>query len=350
MRPSSHPIPSLDGIRAMSFMIVFGSHAFGGTRVPGDLGVTIFFFLSGYLITTLLRMEIERTGSIHLAHFWQRRALRIIPPLLVVVLTTTLLAHIFYPPGAVSGANLAANLLFYDNYWQLFGDGRPDIPGLGVVWSLAVEEHFYLLFPLLYLAMQKMRLSRRGQAMLLWGLCAAVLVWRCILVIATHASSARVFFGTDTRIDAILFGCALAVWRNPALDGAYPAPNLLRYILLPASLIVVIACAYSRGTVFTDTGCFSLEGIGLTFLFIGAMELHRAPLFRVLNFRPVMILGVLSYSLYLVHEVVLRAIRTQWTSIAGSAVAALFLSVLAAAVLYLAIERPCARLRRALVD
>lgn len=210
VKPTSvHRIPSLDGIRALSIMLVFAAHVGLGPYGTGDFGVTIFFFLSGYLITTLMRAEYEKNGVVNLGHFWLRRALRILPPFYLVMLVATLAALALYPPGTVSAASMLAKVLFYANYWEIYGVNRQP-PGTGVVWSLAVEEHFYVLFPLLYVAMQRNRLPRLTQAWLLWGMCALVLAWRCVLVMAMHADSTRIYIATDTRVDAILFGCALA--------------------------------------------------------------------------------------------------------------------------------------------
>ncbi|MBV8405830.1 MAG: acyltransferase [Gammaproteobacteria bacterium] len=345
---ASRHIPSLDGIRAGSFLLVFGSHALSSRWLPGQLGVTVFFFLSGFLITTLMRAEFDKTGAVSLGHFWLRRALRILPPLYLVILGSALLALAVYPPGTVSASAKAAQLLFYANYY----DGFPDVPGTAVVWSLAVEEHFYLLFPLLYLAMQRRQLSPRQQAWTLWAMCALVLVWRCVLVMALHVPSARIFTATDTRIDSILFGCALAVWNNPALDKGGPAPNVLKYLLLPGALLVLLGCAYSGATTFAATWSFSLEGAALTVIFIGAIRLHSWAPFRILNWRPVAFLGVLSYSLYLVHDVLLQAVTRSGKLPHASirALAALMLSLLVAWTIYELVEKPCARLRRRLTD
>jgi peptidoglycan/LPS O-acetylase OafA/YrhL len=344
---TSRHIASLDGIRAGSFLIVFGFHASSGSWIPGGFGVTVFFFLSGFLITTLMRAELEKNGTVNLRHFWLRRALRILPPLYLVVLGSALLALAAYPPGTVHGAPLVSQLLFYANYY----DGLPAVPGTHVVWSLAVEEHFYLLFPLLYVAMQRWCLSRRQQAWLLWGLCAAVLVWRYVLSMAIHAPSSRIYTGTDTRIDSILFGCALAVWNNPMLDRPVPTTNLLKYLLLPLAIVVLLACALAPGRVFALTWSFSLEGVALTVVFIGAIRLHNWPPFRPLNWRPVAFIGVLSYTLYLVHDVLVALTRAWKLPHAWlRAVVALSLSLLVAWVIYEVVEKPCARLRRRLTD
>ena len=344
---ASRHIPSLDGIRAASFLIVFGNHALA-SWIPGQLGVTVFFFLSGFLITTLMRAEYEKNQTVNLGHFWLRRALRILPPLYLVVLGSALLALVVYPPGTVYGSALAAQLLFFANYY----DGHPSVPGTAVVWSLAVEEHFYLLFPLLYVGMERWRLSRRRQAWLLWGLCAGVLVWRCVRVIAMHTPTGRIFSGTDTRIDSILFGCALAVWHNPALDRPVLAPTLLKYLLLPLAAAVLLASAYVSNAVFTNTLSFSLQGVALTVLFMGAVALPDWPPFRVLNWRPVVFIGMLSYSLYLVHDVLLQVVRQVWSLPHASLRAAvtLALSVTVALLIFEVIEKPCGRLRRRLTD
>jgi peptidoglycan/LPS O-acetylase OafA/YrhL len=344
-------IPSLGGIRALSFMVVFATHAGLSAFVNGDVGVNVFFFLSGFLITTLMRREYETTGSVHIGHFWLRRALRILPPFYLVLLAATAAALILYPAGTVYWPSMRAELLFYANYYGIHGINQ-EAPGTGVVWSLAVEEHFYLLFPLLYIAMQSCHLSRRHQAWLLWGLCAAILIWRCVLVLALHASYTRIYLATDTRVDSILFGCALAVWNNPALDNPAPnqsarPPGRWKYHFLPATLLAFSLCFLFTGPIFRNTLYFSVQGVALTFLFIAAIRFHDWPPFRWLSLRPVAFVGVLSYSLYLVHDVWLRTLARLWPHSHAweRALLALAASLLTSGLIYLVIEEPCARLR-----
>jgi peptidoglycan/LPS O-acetylase OafA/YrhL len=342
-------IPSLDGIRAVSFLVVFAGHAGLGRFVTPDIGVTIFFFLSGFLITTLMRSEFDNNRGVNIGHFWLRRALRILPPLYLVLLAATLMALVLYPPGTVHGSDLLAQLLFYSNYWGVGGDSH-EAPGTGVVWSLAVEEHFYLLFPLLFVAMQKWRMLWRTQAWLLWGMCVLVLIWRCVLVLDLHSNSARIYCGTDTRIDSILFGCALALWNNPVLDQAIGSARLWKYLLLPSALVTLLLCLIWQGGVFRETWYFSIQGVALTFVFITAVRFPTWPPFRFLNCKPVAFVGVLSYSLYLVHQVFLKAVVRLWPHTGASAVVALIFSILAAWTIYVLIERPCGRLRRRLTN
>jgi peptidoglycan/LPS O-acetylase OafA/YrhL len=305
-------IPSLDGIRAVSFMMVFAAHAgFNRILVIGDLGVTVFFFLSGFLIATLLRSEFEGHGAVNTRHFYLRRALRILPPYYLVLLGAMLLAWMLYPPGTVTILSLAAKLLFFENYLMDY-TGVHGPPGTSVVWSLAVEEHFYLLFPWLYIAMQKWRMPNSTQAWFLWGLCLLVMAWRCLLVLAFDVSKAHILCATDCRVDAILFGCALAVWNNPVLDPPRGSPGLWKYGLLPAALVALLLTLLCGGPVFQETAYFSVQGVALTLVFIAAIRFHDWPLFRFLNGRRVAFIGTLSYSLYLVHEVLLHAASRLW--------------------------------------
>jgi peptidoglycan/LPS O-acetylase OafA/YrhL len=210
-------IPSLDGIRAVSFLLVFAAHATESPYIPGGLGVTIFFFLSGFLITTLMRSEFQRNGAINYGHFWLRRILRIFPAFYFVLILAALSSLVFDPVGTLDMQAVMAQLFHYSNYWIIQHGYLGLPPGTGVYWSLAVEEHFYLFFPWVYSAIQYLRVSNRNQAIFFWSLCLIILFWRCALVFLWHVSENRTYLATDTRVDSILFGCALAVWRNPVM-------------------------------------------------------------------------------------------------------------------------------------
>jgi len=345
-------MPSLDGIRAVSFMVVFLAHAGLENVVPGGVGVTIFFFLSGYLITTLMRAEFDKNGSVNFGHFYLRRAFRIWPPFYIVLGVTSLAAVLFDPPGTLSGAAVAAQLLHVTNYWNIYHTELGEPAGTGVYWSLAVEEHFYLLFPLLYVGMRSKRLSGLSQARILWGLCALVLLWRCVLVLIFHVSTNRTYMATDTRFDSILFGCALAVWNNPVLDAPPLNERRWKYLIVPAALLVLLGCLLYRAAAFRETLRYSLQGIALTAIFIAALRYSTWWPFRWLNWRPVAYVGVLSYSLYLMHFAVKLAIMR---SLPGAGLwvqglLALAVSVLLAWILYEVVEKPAARWRRRLTD
>ncbi|HEV7815286.1 MAG TPA: acyltransferase, partial [Janthinobacterium sp.] len=144
-------LPSLDGIRAFAVMVVFVSHAGWGHIVPGGFGVTVFFFLSGYLITTLLRTEYEKLGSISFKSFYLRRVYRILPPVYLVLFLIYLLVQIGILTGNVSLVGLMAQVCQVTNYYLLYAQEAGVVPYTGTFWSLAVEEHFYLIFPIFFL-------------------------------------------------------------------------------------------------------------------------------------------------------------------------------------------------------
>ena len=199
-------IPSLDGIRAISVLIVVFAHSGLESLVPGGLGVTIFFFLSGYLISTLMLTENERTGGISIFNFYARRVFRLMPPLIVTLAIAYGLTYSGWLAGGITSKGLAAQLLYFANYYGLFFDPGNTIPnGTGILWSLAVEEHFYIIYPILLTLLLRSALGPRGIGALLGIVCVAVLAWRIHLAQSPHFFSDRTYYGSDTRIDSIIY-------------------------------------------------------------------------------------------------------------------------------------------------
>ena len=346
--PRRLDIPSLDGIRAVAFGIVFLGHAGLGDVVPGGFGVTVFFFLSGYLITTLLRIEFERHGTVSLRRFYMRRALRILPPFYVALGLAIALTLFAILPGPLRPEAVWAQVLYWANYWIIGNTTLGQPLGTGVYWSLAVEEHFYLLFPLLFLVLQRRRLGPRQQAIVLWSICGLVLAWRAVLAYALGAAGDRTYMASDTRIDSILFGCALAVYANPALDAdAAVPPRVWKFALLPAGLAVLLFSFAYRDVNFRESLRYTLQGLALVPVFMVAVRWSDWGVFRLLNVSVVRFVGVLSYSLYLVHQVFLYAVQANLSlpPIVSGALA-LALSLLVAAVIHVVVERPAAGMRR----
>jgi peptidoglycan/LPS O-acetylase OafA/YrhL len=324
------------------------AHAGFGNTIPGGFGVTVFFFLSGYLITTLLRMEFERSGTVSLRDFYLRRALRIWPPFYTVLLLAFLLGALGVVPGKPQLGPALAQIFHFTNYWQIL-HGTAGLPeGTGVYWSLACEEHFYLVFPCLFILLQRLLPGRRAaQSNVLLAICGLVLAWRCLLVFGLHASADRTYLASDTRVDSILFGCALAIGGNPMLDEPRTSPAWMRRVLLPIGVLLLGVGFLYRAPWFRETLRYTLQGIALVPVFIVAI---REPDFwpmRLLNWKPLRHVGVLSYSLYLSHHVVLYAIPESlgpWPH----ALIALAVSFAAAELIHRYIEKPCARLRHRL--
>jgi peptidoglycan/LPS O-acetylase OafA/YrhL len=342
-------IPSLDGLRAVAFLLVFVSHAGWQRSVPGGFGVTIFFFLSGYLITTLLRQELAHRGAISLRLFYARRLLRIWPPFYIVLAVVTIATLAGLLTMKLQSGALWALALHVTNYRTIFFglDGAP--PGTRVYWSLAVEEHFYLLFPLLFIGLNHLGWTRRTQAGVLWTICGLVLFWRAALVIGFQVGTDRTYMGTDTRFDSLLFGCALAVYGNPALDPTRFRPGTWRNVFLPAGLALLFLTFLVRGGVFRETARYTLQGVGLVPVFVAAIRYPAWGPFQFLNWAWIRWLGLLSYSLYLLHYSVLHGVQEN-LSLARlpSAMLALAISIGLAYTMYLLVERPAARLRKRL--
>ena len=346
-------IPSLDGLRAVAIFIVFLSHAGLSHIVPGLFGVTIFFFLSGYLITTLMRMECERTGGVNLRDFYMRRSIRILPPFYLVLGVISVLGMSGLVEGGFSWMAMAAQAGFISNYWEIHGGLQP--AGTEVMWSLAVEEHFYLLFPLFYLALRRVVPNRQHQFIVLLSLCGLVLAWRMLLVhgwqaIDLHSGSAhhpRTCHGTDTRLDGLLFGCALAVFGNPALDVVGSHRRLMLWVALPMSAVALLVSFVLRDVAFRETWRYTIQGLALIPIFIAVIRYADWMPFRFLNWSWVRKLGVLSYAFYLVHSLVIASLKTHLpVSKLGQGITAFVLSMAVAWLMNVFIERPCARLKK----
>jgi peptidoglycan/LPS O-acetylase OafA/YrhL len=187
----------------------------------------------------------------------------------------------------------------------------------------------------------------RAQAAVLLVLCAAALLWRYHLIYVQHASDERTFLATDTRFDSILFGCALALGANPMLDAPRLPRALLLYAALPAGLLLLFLAIVVRDPDFRTTLRYTVQAIGLCPVFVAAMRAPDFWAFRWLNQPLVRRLGALSYSLYLVHLVVLFAVEIPISDNKPlRAVISFALSFAIAEVINRYVEKPCARLRR----
>ncbi|MES1202552.1 MAG: acyltransferase [Pseudomonadota bacterium] len=303
-------LPALDGLRALSVLLVMVSHAGLGDLVPGGLGVTVFFFISGFLITRLLLEEHESKGSIAFLRFYTRRFLRLGPALVVYVAIAS--AALIVVGGVFSLADTFAALLYYANYYQIFGDFqhvtvatpageavRLNSP-FSILWSLAIEEHFYLLFPLT-LSLLAGNLKRG-----LWVFVAAlfmVLAWRLVLVSHANAHD-RIYMGTDTRIDSLLYGviAAIAARRMGARFASWGKLTLAAFAI---GSVLLVGSLLLRDPAFRETYRYSLQGVALSaivpaLVFAPSLSLFR----RALELPLLTYLGKLSYSLYLYQYLV----------------------------------------------
>lgn len=214
-RPKSRYIPALDGLRTLAVVAVVLYHLNLTWAQGGLLGVTIFFVLSGYLITRLLINEVSKTGRIDLKSFWIRRIRRLFPAVVTVVVVTCALCTIFnHVMLTKMRPDILPSLLFFNNWWQIaqnvsyfnaLGDPSP----LTHFWSLAIEEQFYLIWPPLLFAMVSMHVSKPNTRRVVLGL-AAVSALAMMVLYNPAADPSRVYYGTDTRVFSLLLGAWMA--------------------------------------------------------------------------------------------------------------------------------------------
>lgn len=342
-------IPSLDGIRAIAASLVFVSHAGLDDVIPGGFGVTIFFFLSGYLITTLLRVEYERSGEISFKRFYLRRVYRIFPPMYIVLATLILLGCAGVVKSDVTLAALVAQVANLTNYYVILHGSEHLVPLTIPFWSLAIEEHFYLLFPLALVLLLR-RVEYRRAAAIFALLCAVVLLWRCYLVLHVGVSQHRTYMATDTRLDSLLFGCIMGIWSNPSLDRDSLAFSPRKWVLLLClSVVLLLGTFLFRSPAFRETFRYSLQGVALFPIFFCSVRFSSWPIFAWLELKLVRGLGVISYTFYLCHFACLR-LAEQY--IDGSAItrglAAFALAIAFASASYFFVERHLGTIRRRL--
>jgi peptidoglycan/LPS O-acetylase OafA/YrhL len=347
--PTPHgAIPSLDGIRAIAVSLVFLAHNDLENVIPGGLGVTVFFVLSGYLISTLMRTEYAAKRSLDYRGFYLRRFLRLMPPLVCVVALVGILAAFAVVDGAFSLHGLFAVLFYYGNYFVIANDFDGLPAGVGVVWSLAVEEHYYLFYP--PLAAVLLRFGRAGvSAAVLVALCALVLGWRCWLA-SSGASVAHLTMATDTRVDAILVGCVMALWRNPWLDPKPAASPRRDALVVGVCIAVLLVTLVYRDELFRLTVRYSLQSAAVAPLIYLAVARAQQWPFRWLNAKALVYLGTISYTVYLSHHVILLLVAKHWPELNwfGATLVAMALTLAVAEPIRRWVERPCARLRKRL--
>jgi peptidoglycan/LPS O-acetylase OafA/YrhL len=214
-QPDLRYVPALDGVRGVAVLVIMGYHGGVFLTSGGFYSLDTFFALSGFLITTLLVAEWQRSGRIHLARFWARRARRLLPALLLLLLAVTAYVRFVAPPGMYPGfRGDALSTLFYVANWHFILAGSNYFAQTGATspllhtWSLAVEEQFYLVWPLVVLLILRWRGLGTLLAVCIGG---AVASATAMALLYSPATENRVYYGTDTRAQSLLIGATLAV-------------------------------------------------------------------------------------------------------------------------------------------
>ena len=355
---------ALDGLRAFALLIIMGYHFGVGWLQGGFFSLDIFYVLSGYLITGLLLGEWARAARIRLGAFWLRRARRLLPALLVVLVVVTLVVRFAYPAGLYPNLRMAdlSALFYFSNWWQIAASGNyfvatGAVSPLTHTWSLAVEEQFYLVWPLVVVAVLHLgRRFDRGIELLLGVSLLGVVASATEMALLYHpgANITRLYFGTDTHAQSILVGAVLAcgltlVQRRRGADGMAPTAKTA-----PAKVaLTVVGLAGVGGTLvltYTLTGTaalayrggFLLSALSAAAIILGAVCVAGGPLARVLSVRPMVWMGTVSYGAYLWHFPVFIELDAGRTGLAGLSLLALRFATtfVLAGLSYYLVERP----------
>ncbi|HEX6471462.1 MAG TPA: acyltransferase [Streptosporangiaceae bacterium] len=368
-RRAAARLPAVDGLRAIAVCAVMCFH-FGLGMSGGFLGVDLFFVISGYVITRLLLIEWHRTGTISWGRFWVRRARRLLPAVLVVLVAVQLWLRAGAPPElrTTTNAQTLAALGYVSNWYAIVANvgywGAPiDATPLTHLWSLAVEEQFYLGWPLLLIAVLAVSGSRRA----LGAVAGLGAVASYVMVTAFfHAGGPdRAYMGTDTRAGALLLGalCALGLTRRaPGQDGSWDRglPPRLRTaagvgLVLAATSLAVLWTTVGVHAPAVYEGGLAVAGVSGALVVAHVVAAPRSMAARLVGARPVVAIGRISYSLYLWHWPVHIYAIHRWPGLGdgrshppASLVAAEFAITFAlAAVSFFLVEGPGRSARRA---
>lgn len=341
---ASRHVPELDGLRGIAIVSVLIHHQLTPFLLPGGfLGVDLFFVLSGFLITGLLLAEFSEVKSISLKHFYMRRVLRLGPALALYLIACILVASHTQAIAVARQLKLIGLALIYATNWRMAFSWDTELDPTAIIWSLSIEEQFYLAWPLILFACLFLRIRRSYIAGALCVVILSIAAHRYVLL-NSGADFTRLYYGTDTRADALLVGCLTGL--IPLRNVSWERKRWLSIVgLLAAAGLIYLMMTLGFTHRFLYQGGFTFIALLCAVLVLVSTYYSSTILSVPLSWSPLQWLGRISYGLYLWHWLVVR--NTSFYQLGKwEPWARLGLALAIAAASYYLVERPFNKLKR----